>query len=564
MALGLLACSGARREGRQARLVSSAPGVDAALQRAERLAAEGELSRADQGLAELVRRHPTEGLGYLANLRRARIALAQHRLADAAARVAEVPRGVDEALDLQRDLIEGLLEARREEADRAVATLRRLDGRMIDRTQNVEVACGLLAMEPRATRGDAARALRAGAVIEQAREAGTRWLATGLSCDDAAERAAVFRALVAQVERPEALANTLDAMPDDHPLRVELARRLRAVAAARGETARWLHWLSDLRDDEATLLPVGGSEEREVFRVGVLAPLSGPESNVGAEIVRAVQLAVRGQPNLEVAVADEGESVASAQAGFAQLTEGLRCDAVIGPTREGHARAVSLAADAAGRPVYLVAPYLDAVPAPQGSTRLAGPGARDRAVALAAASRRVGTRVVLRTAPGDAHDEFVQRLRSVLQNAGVTALDAGPAALPRVVTGHLSHEQRAEVAHAAALAPARFILDARSGLAGTRGTWVGLGPGADFEEIHTLFCGLTGRPPGELALLAYDATWAAIASARGVTPHRTLQPGWAVHSVTVRTDAASSVAVSRRCAQTVPPAPTSGDPYARE
>jgi len=555
-------CPSATTGGRSARLVSRSAEVDGALVRAERTAMDGDLARAQAALAALETRARAEDLGPLVTLRRARVLLALGQLGAAGEALARVPRGVDPALDMQRALVEGLLQARRAEPVQAVGSLRPLDGRMIDRAANVEVACGLLAMEPRAPDGNAARALRAVAVIEQAREGGTRWLPTGLSCEDAAERAAALRELAARVDDPQVLADAIDAMPPGHTLRVDLARRLRAVAATRGEVGRWLRWLADLRDDEATLLPVG-VDEGTVLRIGVLAPLSGPQANVGMEVVRGVQLAIAGHRTIELSLADEGATVADAVAGFDTLVA-EHCDVVVGPTQEGFARAVSLRADAAGVDVHLLAPYVDAVDSGGGHVRLAGPSARDRAVALAAATRRVGTRVTLDAPSGDGPEEFLRRLRSVLQLAGVVVVERGGAEIPRLVVGLHPQEHRTRSGLLARRAPGRVIVDARSGAPGTPGIWVGVRAAEGLEAFHEQFCGLTGRPPGELALLAHDAVQAVLQAQRGEVPQ------WVLSRFEVVTETVGAAArgtvlgVTRPCASTVLPAPTSGELYDRE
>lgn len=553
------ACGTTVSRGRQARLVSRSAEMDAALGRAERAAMEGDLERAHQMLLALELRARDEGLGPVVTLRRARLAIARGDLVGASEALAGVRAGFDPALDMQRAQVEGLLLARRAEADAAVRVLRPLDGRMIDRAANVEVACGLLAMEPRANGGQPARALRAVAVIEQAREGGTRWLPTGLSCEDTAERADALRTLVARVDDPQVLADTLDAMPPGHALRVELARRLRAVAAQRGEVSRWLRWLADLRDDEATLLPVG-ADEGAVLRIGVLAPLSGPRANLGMEVVRGVQLAVSGHRAVEVAMADEGQTAASAVAAFDRLVA-QQCDGIIGPTQEGFARAVSLRADAAGVEVHLLAPYVDAVDQPGGRVRLAGPSARDRAVALAAAARRVGTRVSFDAAQGGGAEEFLGRLRSVLQLAGVAVVERGEG-MPRLVVGPLDQERRTRAAALARRGATRTVIDARAGAPGTPGVWVGVRAAEGFAALHARFCGLTGRPPGELALLAHDAAQALLQQHRGEVPR------WALTRFEVTTEAlgaaglpGSVLGVTRPCARTVLPAPSSGELY---
>ncbi len=558
-----LGCPSTRAVGRGARLVSRSAEVDGALGRAARMAMDGDLDRADNALRALEARARNDGLAPLVTLRRARLHLARGDLTAAAEALGRVPRGIDPALDMQRALVEGLLQARRAEAPEAVRSLRPLDGRMIDRAANVEVACGLLAMEPRAPDGDPARALRAVAVIEQAREGGTRWLPTGLSCEDPAERAAALRDLAARVDDPQVLADALDAMPAGHALRVDLARRLRAVAAQRGEVSRWLRWLADLRDDEATLLPVG-VDEGAVLRIGVLAPMSGPRANVGMEVVRAIQLAVAGHASVELSLADEGDTAEAAVRGFDRLAA-ERSDVVVGATQEGFARAVSLRADAAGLEVHLLAPYVDAVDQRGGHVRLAGPAARDRAVALAAAARRVGTRVVLDGAGGAGGEEFVRRLRSVLQLAGVAVAERGGVELPRLVVGPLDQEHRTRAAAQARRAPGRSLIDARSGAPGTPGVWVGVRAGEGFAALHARFCGLTGRPPSELALLAHDAVQAVLQEQRGEVPR------WALTRFEVATEAVGAsgapgtlLGVTRPCVSTVLPPPESGDVYDRE
>ncbi len=560
----LVACGGSSRPGRSTTLVSASTSVDETLSRAERSIAEGELERANGLLVSVQSLRPTEPLSHLATLRIARLRLARNDLTGAQTELDAVPRGVDPALDLRRALLQGLLHARRDEPDAGIALLRPLEGRMIDREDNVEAACGVLALEARARGGSVARALRAVAVVETAAEGGARWLPTGLSCDDPAQRSATLRGLLPRVDNPRALADTLDVLPAGHSLRVEIARRLRAVAESLHEVPRWLHWMADLRDDEATLLPIDVGEDRATLRIGVLAPLAGPLASIGTEIVRAVQIAAEGTAAVDVVAVDEGDTPERAMAGLDQLVS-QRVHVVIGPTVERHARAVSLRAESSAVTLYLPVPYVDAVPSPNGHTILAGPSASERASTLAAAARRQGVRAVLLTGEGTGASEFAQRLRHLLQLAGVTALERGVDGDPRVVTGSQGHEARERANSLAARSPSRWVFDGRSVRAGGFGVVVGLRSGPDFESVHRRFCGLTGRAPGELALLAYDAALTAIAADRGVPAARALATPWALEVVTVR-DARGSerLAVTRSCASEVLPPSQSGDPYAPE
>ncbi len=106
------------------------------------------------------------------------------------------------------------------------------------------------------------------------------------------------------------------------------------------------------------------------------------------------------------------------------------------------------------------------------------------------------------------------------------------------------------------------MIDARAGAPGTPGVWVGVRAAEGFAAFHARFCGLTGRPPGELALLAHDAAQALLQQHRGEVPR------WALTRFEVTTEAlgaaglpGSVLGVTRPCARTVLPAPSSGELY---
>jgi hypothetical protein len=413
------------------------------------------------------------------------------------------------------------------------------------------------ALEARAGRPTAA--LAALARVESLAESGARWLPTGLACDAPGLRGDAFRELLARVDDPAALAETLDALPAGHALRVDAALRLRALAAARNEVARWLRWLADLPDTEATLRVVSDATGPAPLRVGLLAPLSGPAARVGSGALRAVQIARAAERSVEIETADEGATSAAAAEGFDRLAaRGVA--AVIGPAAEDHAAAVAPRAEAAGVDVWLLAPHLDAAPE-NSRVVLAGPPLRDRAVALAAAVRQRGTRVRVVASPGTERDLFAARLRESLARASVSTAEGmgGPVGELRVVIGPWGEEPRALLSERARAAPTRWVFDARRATPGGPGVWVGLAAldAPAVTAFHARYCALTGAPPDELALLAWEAARGLAARVRGRPFTPALGPPWQLRAAAT-SDGHADLAVTRPCPTTS--SPTSAAP----
>jgi hypothetical protein len=534
-------------------LVSPRVFVDQALDQAVRKADDGDLLEAARILEELLAHAPDDPLAALARVSLARYRLAQNDLPAAEALLAGLGPVFDPALGMRRDLVVGVIHARLGRTEQGLTLLRPLARRMIDRGDNAEIDCAMAVLEARAGRHTAA--LAALARVEALSEGGARWLPTGLPCDAPGPRGDAFRELLARVDDPAALADTLDALPSGHALRVDVAQRLRTVALARNEVPRWLRWLADLPDTEATLRVVSDTAGPPPLRVGVLAPMSGPAARVGALALRAVQIALERERGVEIEVADEGETREEALAGFERLAA-LRVQAVIGPSAEDHAVVVAERAEALGLELILPAPHLDEAPMGR-HVVLAGPALRDRVVALVGAVRQRGTRVRLLTAPGTERDVFTTRLRESLARASVTVLEgtgAVGAGDLRLVLGAWGEEARATMAERARVAPGRWLFDARRANAGTPGVWVGLVPLDDVEaaRFRARFCSLTGTAPDELSLLAWEAarTWAARARGREAAP--VLGPPWHLRTVATN-DGEGALAVTHRCDLTTDP-----------
>lgn len=573
----LATCSGPEVRGRPARLASRDVAVDRALERAREKASDGDLAAAEQILRQMLDTSPDDPLAQVARVERARLLVARDRVDEAEELLRRVPEGDDPALAMRRTLVMGLVYARRGEVEAGARALRPLARRMIDRAECVAADCGLAALEARGHHP--AEALRALARVESQAESGVRWIPTGLSCDAAPSRAAEVTRLLADVDEPRALADTLDALPPDHPIRVEVARRLRALAEARNEIPQWLRWLADLPDTEATLRVVEDAQGPAPLRVSILAPASGPRAVVGAEILRAVQVALEDQRGVEIEVEDEpvAATARDSQARREALDGAIdaavahllarRPDAILGPALEDQSAAVLARAAAAGTDVYLLAPHVDDVTPLGAHVIAAGPSPTMRAGALAAAVRAQGTRVRWAVTPGSERAWFPSRVRESLGRASVAVVD-GVALGSRelhVALGPWGFEARGQLAASAAAAPTRWIFDARWGPAGTSGVWVGATASAspddrrDLQLFRERSCQLTGRPPGEMALLAYDAARAIATRVRRAAPRTLLARPWNVCSARLldaeNADArcdpsaedAPSVAVAWRC-----------------
>lgn len=558
----LSACGGSSLPGRPLRLVSGSTALDQGIAAAQQLAlGDGRYDQAAQLLEGLRARHRGDLLAHVASLRLARVELARAvgpegdpaGVTRAAQLAVSVPAGVDPALDMQRALVLGLLAARQGAVSTGVSLLRPLDGRMIDPGENASVACGLLALETDEG-GDPARALRSLARVEAAVEAAVRWLPTGLTCEDARARRAALDAVLARVQSPQVLADALDLLPAGYAGRVVIARRLRELARARREVSQWLRWLADLGDEEATLSTEERGDRPEPFTVGLLVPIVGERSVLGVGVVRAVQIALAGHEEVRVLVEDEGRNEEDLHRAFDTLrARGARW--IIGPTREELGRPIAQWAQHADVALYLLAPWEDALPF--GAVQLAAPGLRDRLAAVREVVARRGRRVAV-LSPEDAPAQgFAQRLRVDL---GAHDVPVAPEAASdvRVLAASFPSAERERIARRAATAPTRWVLDARLGWNGVAGVWVGVARGPAFESVHDRFCQLTGRPPGELALLAHDAARAILQAARGEEVMRATT--WSLRATALHADGSSvdedRVAAAVPCRETVLPRPT--------
>lgn len=529
-ACALGCASGERFASRSVRLVSPDVHNDETLAQSRAAANEGDYSRALAVLSPLIEDHPADPLSYVARVMSARLEISSNHLGEAEARVLASPPNFDHALDMQRDLVRALLAARRQEVREGLVLLRPLVGRMIDRAQSAEVACSVSALEAQNLDGGSAsvgRALRALAEIESVADAGVVWWPTGLPCDRASDRAELFRTMLARNAEPDDLAAVIDALPEGSSLRRQVALRLREIAAARGEITRWEHWLGDLSYDEAAIVAVVQEHRPETVVVGVLAPISGPRSSIGIDIVREVQLALRDDRATRLVVRDEGGAIEDAAEAFEQLVN-EHPTAIIGPSQEELARAVMVRigllreAGVTVPDVYLLAPHEGASEAP--GVRLMGPPLADRAVALVAAVRQRSMRVVWgpslqALAPGEmgsaAPSEFGEHLRTLLGHAGVATVRESADAALHLVIGPVNHESATALSLRATRAPSRWVFDARSALQGVPGVWVGLRAGPGFETHQRAYCLAAGEAPTELGMLAYDAASMLLNRARG-------------------------------------------------
>ena len=505
-------CASTTERGRSAAAWGASLADDAMLRDAERALADGDLVRARALWAALRDARPSGAVHDVALLRLARIDLigdGEPALADAVSSLARLPRDLEPSLALRRELLEGLIAARRGSAsDAVVARLRAGRGRFIDAPDAVEANCAVaaLAVAP-------AAALEALARVEAATERGVRWLPTRLPCDLPAERSARFEGIVPRVDEPSDLAAALDVLPAEHAWRVGLARRLRAVAEARGEARRWASHLADLPDDEAAIRPAVAGTRDPLLRIGILAPLSGPASNVGAEVVRGAQQAVESVARVELVVGDETpqrEAVDRASALRAVLADLHRraVDVVVGPALDEDVAPALEAARAEGMVLRMPTP-------PSGTSaaaNAAGPSLDERCEALAAAARTRGVRVQLHLPP-EPGPTLDGALRAALGRHGVGVARAGEAAAAEVVAGFFGAEDLRRIAAAARAAPERWIFDARGATPGTPGEWVGLGPTAAYASFRTAGCGRSDRAPSELAALFHDAVLATLRSA---------------------------------------------------
>lgn len=512
MVLG--ACASAPPPGRSASSLGATVADDAAIRAAERALAEGSLARAAELWEALARDHAGDALGHYAALRLARLDLATpgaDGVTRARDRVASLPAALDATLALRRSLVSALATARDGRPDPALARMMAsLRGRFVDAQDVVEANCALAALSP-----SGADALEALARVEGAVERGVRWVSTGLACDGSESRTALFGDVLARVEAPAEVAAVLDALPAVHPWRTPLARRLRAVAEARGEVRAWMSHLADLPDDEAAIRPTTPGASAPTLRIGILAPLSGAVANVGAEAVRAAQQALEGVSQVELIVEDESQAVARrAAVGSPPLTSvdalvrSLRergASAIVGPSMDANVAAAVAAAREQGVALWLPTPAEEAPTA-------VGPTLAARAEALAAAAGRRSRRVVLHlpTLPPD--PALDGALRAALGRHGVTVARAGDASAGHLLAGFFDEEAQRRWGAAAARG-GEWVIDARSLPPDATSRWVGAGASAAYGAFLGLSCERSDRAPTENAVLYYDAVLAAVGAA---------------------------------------------------
>lgn len=562
----LVGCSSAQPfVSRPMRLVSAEVLRDEALTQSRTAAAEGDFDRAQAALTVLLDPRAPDALSYVARVMSARLHLAQDRLPEARARLDETPEGFDHALDLQRDLVRALLLARSGAARDGLRLVDPLVGRMIDRAQSAEVSCVVAELEANNSEGGPAsvgRALRALAEIEAVSDGGVVWLPTGLSCDRPAARASLFQQTLRRDALPEDLAAVIDRLPEGSPRRREVALRLRQIANRLGQIARWERWLGDLPYDEAAIVTVVHEHRPATVVLGVLAPISGPRTSVGVDIVREAQLALREDRASQVIVRDEGASVEDVGDALEWLIR-QQPTAIVGPSQEELSRAVvaraALLAEAGVTvpEIYLLAPHEGATES--ATIHLAGPSIADRAVPLVAAVRQRGTRVVWGASrralePNDiewaSSSEYGAHVRTLLEHAGVTVVRDTPDAALHLVVGPINQESASMLGASSGAAPTRWIFDARSALPGMAGVWVGLRAGGGFDAHLAMHCAASGTPPRELGMLTYDAATMILARARGEaydSAQRVIASRGGVSAAVVGANGGRELAASRVC-----------------
>lgn len=536
------ACAGAPPLGRTALALGRTVTEDAEIRAAEQVLADGDLPRARELWAALEARHHADLLGRYASLRLARIELTTpgpDAVAAASGRLGGLPSSLDAPLGLRRSLVDALVTARGGRPDaplaRSLATLR---GRFVDAQDVVEADCAEAAVSP-----SAAPALAALARVESAVERGVRWIATGLTCDASPARTAQFQALLPRVAEPREVAAALDVLPSGHPWRTPLARRLRAVAEARDEVRLWTSHLADLPDDEAAIRPVLRDSGEAVLRIGVLVPLSGSVANIGAEAVRSAQQAVEGFSRIELMLEDESRALPHRAAfgavevtSIEALVRSLRergAVAIVGPALDANVLAAVAAAQAQGVPIWVPTPA-DAVGGP---VHAVGPTLRERADAMASAAREGGARVVLHlpTMPSDAPLEAA--LRAAMARRGVAVVRAGDRLVGHVLAGFFDAESLLRWTAVIRRDGGRWVLDARSAIAGTPGRWVGLAGSDSYGVFAGLSCSRSDRPPSEISALYYDGVIEAVRAQRSAAMTSALRRDAGVVSVAVAAQA---------------------------
>lgn len=534
--------------------------VEAALAFARQSALEGDYERAEDALRRLLDRHRNDAMVPLARLLLARIAIARGNVPEARRLAEGTDVSRDPALGLGRRLVLGVAAVLEGSPAEALPLLRPLVGRLIDRAETAELSCALAEAEARA--GDPGRALQALALVETIAAEGGAWVYTGLECERPDARLALIEQTLTRTEQPQMLADTLDALPPESPLRRPLALRLRALAEALHETPRWLRWLVDLPDQSATAAPIVAPSGPATLVLGVLAPLSGEAAYEGVAIVRGVQFALEGIANVRTAVEDEGRSPAAAVAAFDRLVaQGAR--AVVGVSRAESSAAVAIRAQALGVDIWLLAPARG-VEASGARVHLAGPPIEERIAEFARAARARGTHVTL-VAPEDRSDWML--LSEALTAVGVDSVRVEPEALARrragrdevfLVTGEYNREERAALSRVIERAPPAWLVDARSALPGAAGTWIGVRPGPALAALLPHFCRRNGEAPTEFELLGYDAARRAAAFARSQAPPEcTLATGWPLATRLVPADAASAPPDAPAAAARCPASPSS-------
>lgn len=493
------------------------------MQRARQAAFEGDLDTARELLDAVLHDHARDPLAPLASILLARVHIAHGDVADAV-RVLEAARtGGDPVLVRKAAVVRGVLAARAGRHAETLSLLRSLDGQLPDRAETGELACALAESETHA--GDPARALRALAVIESLSSEGASWLPTGLACEQVDTRAQLLRTVLEHVDDPQTLANTVDMLPADSPMRRPVEVRLHAIAERTHEVGRFIRWLGDLPDDTDVNSGAGAASVRPTLVVGIMAPGQGARASLGVSVLRGVQMALEGIDDVRSVHEDEGESPEAAVAALDRLyAQGTRV--VVGVLHEGRSAAVAIRAQALGIDAWLLAPT-HGVAGTGARVHLAGPSSDARAEAV---QRVVGivrgneaTRIALLSErpPTEVRDAVARELGT--RGAAWTAVDIeeitarGAASAINVVLGTYGREARAAFARGAANAPGRWIFEARAAAPESAGVWIGLAAGPAFTAFLSEYCMRMGEPPEELTMLAYDAARRGVAHARNQT-----------------------------------------------
>lgn len=534
-----MSCGGFAANTRPVTLVSRSTEVDQALERARHNAYErtpAALAEAERELRQLLERSPQDPLVAVARVLLARVLVAEDKLDDARRILLVTDDHADPDIPLRRELVNAVLDVRTAQRSentrdhsallaRALARITPLIDTRPDPAETIELSCALaecvMQQPPNQAIGALARAL---APVERAEINATPWVRTGLRCETVASREALIRELADRVTEASALTAAIDESREGSTLRRYLAERLLVLLADRPqETSRYMRWLADLPDDRATQRATRASLQNTVV-IGVLAPMSGPQSSVATSLLRGAQLAIDTvagpqRPNVRIVLEDEGESAAQISGAIERLfRQGAR--SVIGPVRAEFAPSAAIAAQSMGVSLYL----LNAVAGVEQTGSLifrAGPSVDDRATMVAAAVNQLRVTVVT----SSVSELLADRLEDHLQERAIgyrrETVDgstlSGAFANTVVVAGIFGAEARASMAERSGRARTRWVIDALAArvdrielaepMADLRsvGVWVGLRAGAGFAAALARYCTRSAESPDEFALMAHDA-----------------------------------------------------------